>query len=190
MTGNSRVLRFYGPKKILVVYHTPAVQTKVDAFLKNLKKALPRDKGNKIATRNTFTQDRRVVPARYLDPSVIRPAATVPEPNATYPVPAPVQRPKHLFHFIIRYEGAGIIDSNVIKFMKAQMEQKVPAPPDDDKKDEEEKEKPEKATISVSPAVSKEKNDKKSVPQPPPADNKAKDEPACKRIPIGVGVRF
>jgi hypothetical protein len=29
------------------------------------------------------------------------------------------QTPKHLFHFIIRYEGEGIIDSNVVKFAKA-----------------------------------------------------------------------
>jgi hypothetical protein len=60
-----------------------------------------------------------------------------PYPNA-YPVPPPPALPKHLFHFIIRYEGEGIIDQNVVKFAKALTGEKkseatrseiVPAPP-------------------------------------------------------------
>src|SRR5262249_21060124 len=43
--------------------------------------------------------------------------------------PAPQQPPKHLFHFIIRYEGDGIIDSNVVEFMKAQLGGQKIAPP-------------------------------------------------------------
>jgi hypothetical protein len=186
--GNSQVLRYYAPKKILVVYHTPAVQAKVDSFLKSLKKALPQDRGSKPASRKKATRDRGVVPARYLAPSVMNPPQPAPEPTYTYPVPVTPRPPKHLFHFIIRYEGAGIIDSNVIKFMKAQTEQKAAAPVEDDKKEEEEKEAPEKATYSANPTPHKEKEDKKTVPNNSPSDNKAKDEPGCKRIPTGVGV--
>jgi hypothetical protein len=40
-------------------------------------------------------------------------------PASGYPVAAPLKQPKHLFHFIIRYEGEGLIDANVVKFAKA-----------------------------------------------------------------------
>jgi hypothetical protein len=58
---------------------------------------------------------------------VIRAAEPAPVQPFTYPVPPPVAQPKHLFHFIIRYEGAGIIDSNVVRFMKAQNEKAAAA---------------------------------------------------------------
>ena len=48
-------------------------------------------------------------------PKTAKPA---PEPNLSYPVPAQAKTPKHLFHFIIRYEGEGIIDDNIVKAMK------------------------------------------------------------------------
>jgi len=35
------VIRYYAPKNILVVCHTAAVQAKVDAFLKDVKKSQP-----------------------------------------------------------------------------------------------------------------------------------------------------
>src|SRR5262245_55581982 len=38
--GASGVLRYYAPKKILVVYHTPEVQAKVAKFLDNMKHAV------------------------------------------------------------------------------------------------------------------------------------------------------
>src|SRR5207244_8912884 len=46
------------------------------------------------------------------------PVAKVPQ-AMPYAVPPPVGRPKHLFHFIIRYEGEGIIDSNVAELYKS-----------------------------------------------------------------------
>jgi hypothetical protein len=40
-------------------------------------------------------------------------------------VPMSPVGPKHLFHFIIRYEGEGIIDANVAKFAKALSQEAV-----------------------------------------------------------------
>jgi hypothetical protein len=114
------VLRYYGPKKILVVYHTPAVQTKVEGFLKSVKKSMPTTRAKTLGARNPSMRDRGIVPAQYHPPASVTTSNPVPEPNSSYPVAAPVRQPKHLFHFIIRYEGDGIIDDNVVKFMKAQ----------------------------------------------------------------------
>jgi hypothetical protein len=114
------VLRYYAPKNILVVYHTPAVQAKVDGFLKNVKKSLPATKAGKATAAKTSTQQQMVVPASYRAPALLKASTPAPEQQLGYAVPAPVKAPKHLFHFIIRYEGEGIIDDNVVKFMKAQ----------------------------------------------------------------------
>ena len=46
----------------------------------------------------------------------------------SYPVPAPARPPKHLFHFIIRYEGNGVVDENVVKAVQAQMINSSSAP--------------------------------------------------------------
>ncbi len=135
-SGKKPVLRYYAPKKILVVCHTAAVQAKVDRFLKTMKKALPRETGRPVAGRGPM-QDHKVVPARYQAPALLNPPLPAPGPNPGYPVPPPARHPKHLFHFIIRYEGAGIIDSNVVKYMKMQAEQK-PAPASESEKKEKE----------------------------------------------------
>jgi hypothetical protein len=114
------VLRYYAPKNILVVYHTPAVQAKVDGFLKNVKKSLPSAKAGKATAAKTSAQQQMVVPAGYRAPALLKASTPAPEQQLGYAVPAPAKAPKHLFHFIIRYEGEGIIDDNVVKFMKAQ----------------------------------------------------------------------
>jgi len=97
---------YYPARRILVVYHTAEVQEKVQAFLHEVKKNPPQDEGPgkhvKVAT------GPGVMPARFLTP--VSTGEVSP-----YPVPPPLQQPKHLFHFIIRYEGAGIIDDNVVK---------------------------------------------------------------------------
>jgi len=131
-SGEKQVLRYYGPKKILVVYHTPAIQAKVERFLKNVKKALPTGT-TKVAARKAPATDSRVVPAGYLAPGVIANSSPVRQPPVASPVPPPARQPRHLFHFIIRYEGAGMIDSNVVRFMKLQNEQKEPAAPEAEK---------------------------------------------------------
>jgi hypothetical protein len=45
--------------------------------------------------------------------------------NTGYPVPKCAKQPKHLFHFIIRYEGDGIVDDHVADVIKAQIMKKA-----------------------------------------------------------------
>jgi hypothetical protein len=109
--NQKRVLSYYAPGKVLVVYHTPTVQTEVEAFLKNVRQAMPAT-GTQVST-----PAPGVLQAQFATPNMV-PAAMNQTPTS-YPIPATTERPKHLFHFIIRYEGEGIIDSNVVEFTKA-----------------------------------------------------------------------
>jgi hypothetical protein len=100
-------ISYYAQGKILVVYHNAAVQAEVAAFLENLKKALPPEKQGASAPRGK-------IPA--LDPNVTPASLNVPASMSTlvgssYPVPAPLQHPKHLFHLIVRAEGIGDLGS-------------------------------------------------------------------------------
>jgi hypothetical protein len=149
-SGKCPVLSYYPPKKILVVYHTPAVQARVAAFLKEVKKTLAKGKASLVPAGKRGPRNRAVVPVQYLAPEVAQTAPPAAAPNYACP-PAPARPPKHLFHFIIRYEGAGIIDSNVLKYMKLQNE------PKEDKKDKED------ATLEAGdpPLTPKEKDEKK-----------------------------
>jgi hypothetical protein len=114
------VLRYYAPRNLLVVSHTPAVQAQVRGFLKDVKKSLARgDGGNRTGTSGPV-QDRAVAPADYRAPIMLRASYPAAEQPLAYPVPAQAQPPKHLFHFIIRYEGQGVIDDNVVKAIKTQ----------------------------------------------------------------------
>jgi hypothetical protein len=108
-------LSYHAPSKILVVNHTSAVHAQVDEFLQNLKKSLPQQK----VTVNRTKHDPAAAPAVFYPPIEKVPAGPVQAGPSSYPVPFPPQAPKHLFHFIIRYEGEGIIDSSVVKFTKA-----------------------------------------------------------------------
>jgi hypothetical protein len=108
------VIRYYAPKNILVVCHTRAVQAKVEVFLKDVKKSLPSEKKMTATARKSA----ELVPADYRTPAVLRTSSPTPERSLAYPVPEQAKPPKHLFHFIIRYEGEGIIDDNVVKAMK------------------------------------------------------------------------
>jgi hypothetical protein len=128
------VLRYYAPKKLLVVYHNAATQARVDAFLKSVKKSLPAANEKTIAAANGVPAcvcvrtapvcETAVVPADFRVPGKVRGFTTFADPSSSYPVPASATRPKHLFHFIIRYEGEGIVDDNVVKAMKTQFQGK------------------------------------------------------------------
>ena len=112
-------LTYYAPGKILVVSHTSAVQEKVAAFLKDVKSSLPKEQqkaGSKL--RNKLSNEQSVIPAKFTVCNPVQPVEPVTASACPYPVPAPVSRPKHLFHFIIRYEGDGIIDDSVAGVMK------------------------------------------------------------------------
>ncbi len=115
------VLRYYGPKNLLVVYHTPATHAKVDAFLQSVKKSLPAGNDRVSTPMAVLTGGAAVVQADFRAPGTVRRTAS-PEQSLSYPVPAPATRPKHLFHFIIRYEGEGIVDDNVVKAFKTQVQ--------------------------------------------------------------------
>jgi hypothetical protein len=113
------VIRYYAPKNILVVCHTAAVQTKVGEFLSDVKKSLPDGKKGHAAAVKRSAPSAEVVPAAYRAPASLKTPSSTVEPTLSYPVPAQAKSPKHLFHFIIRYEGDGIIDDSVVKVMKA-----------------------------------------------------------------------
>jgi hypothetical protein len=113
------VLRHYAPRNLLVVSHTPEVQAQVQAFLKNVKKSLHQAEERK-RTAATAVRDQAVAPAEYRAPLLLRASDPATEQNLAYPVPAVARAPKHLFHFIIRYEGQGIIDDNVVKAIRTQ----------------------------------------------------------------------
>jgi hypothetical protein len=115
-TGGKHTLRYYAPGKVLVVQHTAAAHVQVDTFLKGLKKALPA--GNGPAA--TPARDAAVVPATASAPGPLKVVDPAGPDRSTYPVPRAGQQPKHLFHFIIRYEGEGIIDANVVEMLKTQ----------------------------------------------------------------------
>lgn len=114
--GGTGLIRHYEPKNILIVKQTKTIQKKVEGFLKDLKTSMP-----KASAAGRKTAPAGVVPADYREPALLR-ASHPDSESSTYPVPAAVKPPKHLFHFIIRYEGDGIIDDNVVKFMKAQLQ--------------------------------------------------------------------
>lgn len=115
--GGAGVLRYYAPKNILIVKNSSAIQAKVDGFLKDLKKSLPKGSENSSAAGKKSPRPS-IIPADYRTPAPLGTSSPMPG-LSSYPVPAPVKAPKHLFHFLIRYEGDGIIDNNVVKFLKA-----------------------------------------------------------------------
>ncbi len=115
------VLRYYGPKNLLVIYHTPATQEKVAAFLMSVKRSLPPAHDRARVTAQAPAQEAAVVPADFRLTGRVRGSGSFAEQSPSYPVPAPAARPKHLFHFIIRYEGEGIVDDNVVKAIKSQV---------------------------------------------------------------------
>ncbi len=119
-TGEAkRVLTYHAASKVMVVYHTPEVQTQVEAFLSSLKKAAPCEK--QVSTRSGWScvQHQSLVPAKYVTPNTVKSVEPATLPGAAgYPVPSQRKQPKHLFHFIIRYEGEGIVDDTVSDLLK------------------------------------------------------------------------
>jgi len=100
-------LSYFAPGKVMVINHSADVHRKSMKLLQNVKKSLSAAK--------MMPREPQIMPAHHAVMDTPRPM-----PMATgYPVPASVTTPKHLFHFVIRYEGDEIIDSNVVKFTKA-----------------------------------------------------------------------
>jgi hypothetical protein len=110
--GKSK-LSYFAPGKVMVINQTAAVHAQVDEFLKNLKKSMP----NEVTAR----RDSQVMRAQFTPTDRTAPVTA----SQAYPVPYPPAAPKHLFHFIIRYEGDGIIDSSVVEFSKALIQAQI-----------------------------------------------------------------
>jgi len=97
--------------QVLVVYQSAAVHAQVETFLNDLRKAGPGGAAKPAVPVG------KVVSAHYTDAGLIKPADPVTKGQG-YPVPPPLQQPKHLFHLVIRYEGDGIVDANVASMVK------------------------------------------------------------------------
>jgi hypothetical protein len=118
---------YYPPKQLLIVHGNDGVQARAGAFLKDLRQAAATPTPT---ARPTARVDNQVKQASATNPDLLRPVD--PTPPATYPVPRPTNQPKHLFHFIIRYEGDGIVDSSVVDMVKALQQGEEPVNPDAD----------------------------------------------------------
>lgn len=115
--GGVGVLSYHAPSRVLVVYQVPQVQAQVDEFLTNARKA----QGSPVSAGRSVKPAADVLRAQHTAPGVLQAVDAVPvtpAPVNPYPVPPQTKQPKHLFHFIIRYEGEGLIDSNVVDFFK------------------------------------------------------------------------
>jgi hypothetical protein len=77
----------------------------------DLRKSIQEQEANlrkQLATRENALRaagQTGVVPAKFTVPATAKPESTA---AASYPIPAPLQQPKHLFHFVIRFEGSGM----------------------------------------------------------------------------------
>jgi hypothetical protein len=135
--GGPGVVRYNSANGILVVRHSKAVHTKVETFLKDLKQSIPGTTATASTTAQR-TQDECVIPAAHQAPSTLRTSSATQDECPSLP-PTAKKSPKHLLHITIRYEGEGLIDDNVIKYFKNEMECKpsygapacevVPPPP-------------------------------------------------------------
>jgi hypothetical protein len=118
--GGEGRLSYHGPAKILVVYQSAAVHSQIDAFLNSIKKAVPQAKQPAVAKMGRMTTgDDSVVPTQFTITDLNKQTDTAAAKSSAYPVPAPLQQPKHLFHVVIRYEGDGIVDTNVVDLVKS-----------------------------------------------------------------------
>jgi hypothetical protein len=114
-TNGQYCLSYCAPKKLLLVKHRPAVQAEVKAFLNKVRQAANGKEAAKGEPEPTVRQAILFAP----NPAPAYGPARPSQPGPLgYPVPAPTHQPKHLFHFIIRYEGEGVIDNNVAEMLK------------------------------------------------------------------------
>jgi hypothetical protein len=112
--ANGAAISYHAPRKLMVVCHVPAVHQQVQAFLHEVTRPARASSGASTTERAIVPTGYQSVPRGYPSAST---APVIPEPSTFAPVPASGRAPKHLFHFIIRYEGEGIVDDNVVKAM-------------------------------------------------------------------------
>ena len=107
-----------------MISHTPAIHKQVDAFLSQIKEAMP---NTPTPSPNWQTPSNQgVVPATYsVVPRMMQMVrgqvpGTPPPPPQRMPRTGSESRPKHRFQFSVFYEGDGLIDDNVVELIKAQ----------------------------------------------------------------------
>jgi hypothetical protein len=69
-------------------------------------------------TDNNLKAEGDVHPSANVMATALTPESSTPPPanrnQGSYPIPAPLAQPKHLFHFVIRYEGDGLADQSML----------------------------------------------------------------------------
>ncbi|HLW64702.1 MAG TPA: hypothetical protein VKS79_05230 [Gemmataceae bacterium] len=118
--GGSGVVRYNSANGILVVRHCAAIHSKVENFLKDLKQSLPAT-GTGATPMTQKMPSESVVPAAHHAPSLLRPSAP-PQDECSSAAANSKKSPKHVLHLTIHYEGEGIIDDNVVKYFKSEMD--------------------------------------------------------------------
>ncbi len=104
--GGSGNLSYNAATKTLVVYHTSDVHTQVEAYLKSMKRtAIEEPAALPAAVKG---QQAGVVRAQFTTPQTMQASETA--PGNSYLIPTPARQPKHLFHFVLRFEGDGAPD--------------------------------------------------------------------------------
>jgi hypothetical protein len=134
--GGCGVARYNSANGILVVRHSKEVHAKVENFLKDVKQSMPTVTAGATTT-GQRTQGDSVIPAAHQAPSPIRTSNATEDEIPPF-ISTSKKSPKHLLHLTIHYEGEGIIDDNVLKYLKSEMDGKpsysgpaceVPPPP-------------------------------------------------------------
>jgi hypothetical protein len=115
--GGIGKISYHPPTQVLVVYHTAAAHAKVEAFLRDVKKAAPSAAASAPvnvpasgSAAKTPAMTTGIQQARHTQPAQLRVADSA--AGSTYLIPPPLTQPKHLFHLIIRYEGDGVSDTS------------------------------------------------------------------------------
>ena len=116
--GGPGVVSYYGPGQLMVVYQTPAAHAEVEKFLANAKRARSKPLPMR-ATANSIGIESGTAQVQFTAPALTRTAEAPTGTKSTYPIPPPLQHPKHLFHFMIRYEGDGSTVDTGVSLAKA-----------------------------------------------------------------------
>ena len=132
-TGHT--VAYYPERHVLVIYHTAAVQTEVAAFIDSLKKAMPKEKESGCAAWGTMPQ-QQIMPASYTPaPAMLKTPNVMTIQKNVYPIPPPLQQPKHLFHMILQGDMLG--DSGMTDLVKDLSAKYLDTPaPKEESKDE------------------------------------------------------
>lgn len=139
--SEGRSLTYYAPGRMLVICHEAEVQEEVAMLLAEMGRAAPSVKGKPAMPGRLAMPAMAAVPGMALMPAqYVTPAPSrLAEPRAAETEAAkskPADGPRHLFHiilegldvgsgesvklknFTLRYEGEGIIDSNIVDLLK------------------------------------------------------------------------